>query len=148
MHLAQLNIAETRYDLESPEMADFVTNLEPVNATAEASPGFIWRLQDETGDATSIQAFDNPNIIVNMSVWASVDSLKDFMYRTHHINFLQRKREWFTRPGQDTYVLWWIPQGHTPSVEEGVGRLTHLREQGDTPEAFTFKTNFTPADLS
>ena len=92
MHLAQLNIGKVRFNLESPEMADFVNNLDPINAIAEQSPGFIWRLKDESGDATNIEVENNPDIIVNMSVWESVESLKNFMFKTHHIDFLKRKK--------------------------------------------------------
>jgi hypothetical protein len=142
MHLAQLNIAKPKFHLEAPEIADFVNNLDPINAIAESSPGFIWRLQDESGDATNIQAFDDPEIIVNMSVWESVDSLKGFMFKTHHIDFLKRKKEWFYPLDEAAYVLWWIPQGHIPSVEEAVARLMHLRENGESAHAFSFKSNF------
>ncbi|ULN65695.1 DUF3291 domain-containing protein [Vibrio gigantis] len=137
MKLAQLNIALAKYPLDAPEIKEFVDNLELVNGIAENSEGFVWRLKDESGDATNIQAFDDPNMIVNMSVWDSVDSLK---------NFMRRKGEWFHRLPEDTYVLWWIEEGHTPTLEEAIERLEHLRETGDTPYAFTFKTNFTASE--
>lgn len=142
MHLAQLNIAKAKYALEAPEIKEFVDNLEPVNDLAESSKGFVWRLQDESGDATNIQAFTDPNIIVNMSVWDSVDALKNFMFRTHHKDFLRRKKEWFHNIPEDSYVLWWIPIGHSPTVEEAVEKLEYLRSNGDTPKAFSFKSNF------
>ena len=147
MHLAQLNIAQTRFDLESPEMADFVNNLEPINTIAENSPGFIWRLKDETGDATSIEVENNPDIIVNMSVWDSVESLKNFMFKTHHIDFLKRKKEWFIPLGKASYVLWWIPVGHTPTIQEAMGKLEYLRQHGESQEAFSFKGNFAKPEL-
>ncbi|KKC99340.1 DUF3291 domain-containing protein [Photobacterium halotolerans] len=146
MKLAQLNIALAKYPMDAPEIKDFVDNLAPVNAIAESSEGFIWRLQDESGDATSIQAFDDPNIIVNMSVWESVDSLKNFMFRTHHRDIMRRKAEWFHRPAEDTYVLWWVEDDHIPTIAEAKARLEYLRRQGDSPFAFTFKSNFTPED--
>ncbi|MDX2321600.1 MAG: DUF3291 domain-containing protein [Moritella sp.] len=142
MHLAQLNIAKAKYALDAPEIKEFVDNLEPVNNTAETSDGFIWRLKDENGDATSIQAFLDPNIIVNMSVWQSPDALKNFMFRTHHRDFLRRKKEWFDIIPEDSYVLWWVPVGHIPTVEEAVSKLEFLRNNGDSPAAFTFKSNF------
>lgn len=142
MQLAQLNIAKAKYDMEAPEIKDFVDNLEPVNGIAEQSPGFIWRLQDESGDATNIRVLDDPDMLVNMSVWASVDDLKNFIFRTVHINFLKRKKEWFHLDGNDTYVLWWIEDGHIPTLEEAMARLNYLRENGDTPYAFSFKSNF------
>lgn len=142
MHLAQLNIAKVRFDLESPEMSDFVNNLEPINAIAEKGPGFIWRLKDETGDATGIEVENNPDIIVNMSVWESVESLKNFMFKTHHIDFLKRKKEWFIPLGEASYVLWWIPEGHIPTVQQAMAKLEHLRQNGETQEAFSFKGNY------
>jgi len=142
MHLAQLNIAKAKYSLEAPEIKEFVDNLEPVNNLAELSSGFVWRLKDESGDATDIQAFSDPNIIVNMSVWESTDALKNFMFRTYHREFLRRKTEWFDNIPEDSYVLWWVPIGHIPSVEEAVKKLEYLRSNGDTPNAFTFKSNF------
>ena len=146
MHLAQLNIAKAKYSLEAPEIKEFIDNLEPINNLAEASDGFIWRLKDESGDATSIQAFDDPDMIVNMSVWDSIDALKDFMFRTHHRDFLRRKKEWFHNLAEDSYVLWWVPVGHIPSVEEAIAKLEFLRENGDTAHAFSFKSNFSAAE--
>ncbi|MFA0671586.1 DUF3291 domain-containing protein [Vibrio splendidus] len=146
MKLAQLNIALAKYPLDAPEIKEFVDNLELVNGIAESSEGFVWRLKDESGGATNIQAFDDPNMIVNMSVWDSVDSLKNFMFRTHHRDFMRRKGDWFHRLPEDTYVLWWIEEEHIPTLEEAIKRLEHLREIGDTPYAFTFKTNFTASE--
>ena len=139
MQLAQLNIARTKAAMDEPLMKEFVDNLAPINAMAESSQGFVWRLQDESGDATSIQAFDDPSLIVNMSVWTSVESLKAFIFKTHHIDFLKRKSEWFDSLEEANYVLWWVPQGHRPSVEEAKERLMHLREQGESSYAFSFK---------
>lgn len=148
MHLAQLNIAKVKFELDAPEIKDFVDNLEPVNNTAETSEGFVWRLQDESGDATHIQAFSDPDILVNMSTWTSVDALKNFMFRTHHRDFLRRKKEWFHNMAEDSYVLWWVPVGHIPTVEEAVERLQHLRDNGDSPYAFTFKSNFDSSEVT
>jgi len=143
MQLAQLNIAKAKYALDQPQIKDFVDNLEMVNATAESSDGFIWRLTDESGDATSIVAFDDPSILVNMSVWTDVNSLKNFMFRTHHRDFMRRKVEWFVPFVGDSYVLWWIEDNTIPTIEQAKKRLMHLRENGDSPVAFTFKSNFT-----
>ncbi|PMG80971.1 hypothetical protein BCU84_00515 [Shewanella sp. 10N.286.51.B7] len=148
MKLAQLNIAKCKYPLEAPEMKDFVDNLDEVNGIAEASLGFVWRLQDESGDATQIQVFDDPSLIVNMSVWEDVESLKNFMFRTHYRDFMRRKGEWFERLSEDSYVLWWVAEGHTPDVHEAKERLMHLRENGDSAYAFTFKSNFTESDIA
>lgn len=142
MYLAQLNIARAKYALEALEIKEFVDNLEHINNLAESSDGFVWRLKDDNGDATNIQAFSDPNIIVNMSVWDSVDALKNFMFRTHHRDFLRRKKEWFHSIPEDSYVLWWVPIGHIPTVEEAIDKLEYLRKNGDTPNAFSFKSNF------
>lgn len=142
MQLAQLNIAQAKYPLDAPEIKDFVDNLDMVNAIAEQSDGFRWRLIDESGDATSIEAFDNPNILVNMSVWSSIDALKNFMFRTHHRDFMRRKGEWFEPIALDSYVLWWIEDNHIPTIEEAKERLEYLRKNSDSPYAFTFKSNF------
>lgn len=144
MYLAQLNIAKIRYPIDSIEMKPFVDNLEPINQLAESSEDFVWRLKDDSDNATSYSAFGDPELIVNMSVWKSVDGLKDFMFRTHHKDFLGRKKEWFLPATEATYVLWWVEKDHIPTVDEALERLTHLREHGDTPHAFTFKSNFKP----
>lgn len=148
MHLAQLNIAKAKYELDDPKISEFVDNLEPVNKLAEQTDGFVWRLQDESGDATNIEVFDDPTLLINMSVWQCVDSLKDFMFRTHHRDFLRRKKEWFEHIPDDSYVLWWIPKGHLPTIEEGIERLQYLRKHGDTAHAFSFKSNFSPDECS
>jgi len=147
MHLAQLNIAKTKYSLDEPEIKEFVDNLVPVNQLAESSDGFIWRLKDENDDATNIKAFSDPEIIVNMSVWTSTDALKNFMFRTHHRDFLRRKKEWFHNIPDDSYVLWWIPEGHIPSIEEAVEKLELIRKNGDSPGAFSFKSNFSAEEF-
>jgi hypothetical protein len=128
-------------------MAGFVDNLEPINAIAESSQGFIWRLKDESGDATSIQIEGDPGLIVNMSVWDGVESLKHFMFKTHHIDFLKRKKEWFIPMTEESYVLWWVAQGHIPTIEEAMAKLKLLRQNGETPEAFSFKGNFAKPKL-
>jgi len=148
MNLAQLNIAHIKYPLDSAEMKGFVDGLDHINGLAENSDGFVWRLKDESGDATSITAFDDPNIIVNMSIWKDQDSLKNFMFRTEHRDFLKRKREWFDIKGEDTYVMWWLAKGEIPTVQEAAEKLEYLRSNGDSPLAFSFKSNFTPQDLS
>ena len=144
--LAQLNIGVIRGPIDSPVMAEFVANLERINALAEASPGFVWRLQTEAGDATAIRPFDDPNQLVNMSVWRDADSLRRFVYRSAHADILKRRREWFERLGEAIMVLWWVPRGHRPGVEEAIARLTLLRARGATPEAFTFRQTFPAPD--
>lgn len=139
-HLAQLNIARLLAPLDSPQLADFVAALEPVNALADGSPGFVWRLQTEDGDATSIRAFDDDMLIVNMSVWESAEALADFVYRSDHRSVLRRRREWFERMDEAYVVLWWVPAGHLPSIEEAKERLARLRNDGSSPHAFTFRS--------
>ena len=148
MYLAQLNIAKLKYPIDSPELKEFTDNLAPVNQLAEESEGFIWRLKDDNGDATSFQAYSDPSIIVNMSTWSSIDALKNFMFRTHHRDFLRRKAQWFENIPQDNYVLWWIPNDCTPTIEEGIERLNYLRNNSDSPYAFTFKSNFSTTEAT
>lgn len=140
-HLAQLNIASMKEPLESPGMADFVNNLERINALAEASPGYVWRLQDEAGDATAIRPFGD-EVLVNLSLWRDVQSLSDYVYKSAHTEMLKRRREWFAKVEQAHMVLWWVTAGHRPSVEEAAVRLAHLREHGATAHAFSFRQAF------
>jgi hypothetical protein len=135
--LAQLNIGELKAPLDSPELKDFVDNLDRINALAESSPGFVWRLKGEGNDATSLRPFGD-NIIVNMSVWRDVNALRDYVYKTAHVEIMKRRREFFSRMGKAYLALWWVPAGHEPTVAEAVGRLEHLRKHGPTAEAFTF----------
>ncbi|MEH6347123.1 MAG: DUF3291 domain-containing protein [Bermanella sp.] len=146
MYLAQLNIAKAKAPMEDPMLKEFVDNLEPINKLAEQSPGFIWRLQDESGAATSFQAFDDPLIISNMSLWQSVQHLKDFIYKTHHLDFLVRKEDWFDRLPEGNQVMWWVEDNHRPDLKEATQRLMHLREHGESPYAFTFRRNFSLED--
>ena len=146
-HLAQLNVGRLREPLDSPASAGFVVGLKPVNALADATPGFVWRLTDEGGeDATSIHP-NGDDMIVNLSVWESLEALWDFAYRSDHLDFVRRRREWFVRPSEPIAVLWWVPAGHVPSVEEAMSRLALLREKGPGPEAFTFRDSYDPAGL-
>jgi hypothetical protein len=130
--------------MDDPRIDDFRNNLEPVNALAEASPGYVWRLQDESGDATSIKAFDDDLMILNLTVWESIEALADFVFRTGHVEFLRRRREWFEAPSQPITCLWWIPEGTLPTVDDAIARLDHLRAHGPTATAFTFRTRFEP----
>jgi hypothetical protein len=147
-HLAQLNIARFKLPMEDPAMAGFVEQLDPINALADEAPGFVWRLQTEEGNATSIHAFEDDLMLVNMSVWESVEALADFVYRSGHIEVMRRRREWATRMPEAYMVLWWVPAGELPSVEEAKGRLAQLRERGPTPQAFTFKERFSPDEAA
>lgn len=146
--LAQVNIALPREPLDTPLLAEFVAALAPINALADASTGFVWRLQSDDGDATSIRAFDDDRLIVNMSVWTSLEALADFVYRTAHTDVMRRRREWFERLGELHMALWWVPAGHQPSVKEAEQRLRHLRTHGPSASAFTFRTPYAPPDGS
>ena len=139
LHLAQLNIARMLAPLTDPVMADFVANLDPINQLAEDSPGFVWRLKGDGNDATSLRPFDDDFIIVNMSTWANLEALQAYVYRSAHTGFLRRRKEWFSKMSDAMVVLWWVPAGHTPTVEEAKERLLHLRQHGETAHAFSFK---------
>ena len=143
--IAQVNIALPREPLDSPALAEFVANLEPVNALADAAPGFVWRLEDESGDATSIRAFDDERLIINMSVWESIEALWEFVYSGRHLEVMRRRREWMTRIAGTYMCLWWVPRGHLPTVEEAKRRLERLEHRGPTRDAFTFKQRYEPA---
>jgi hypothetical protein len=144
MHLAQMNIATALYDLDDLRMADFMNRLDDINALAETSPGFVWRLKSGSGNATDIQATDDPRLIVNMSVWQSVETLFDFAYRSDHRSVMVKRRSWFAKPDGPYQVLWWVEPGRLPTIDDGLERLEILRVHGPTPRAFTFKSVFRP----
>lgn len=143
-HLAQCNIATMRGDRDDPIMAGFFERLEPLNALADSSPGFVWRLQTEDGDATAIQAFDNPRILFNLSVWESLEALDAYVYRSDHLGAVQRRADWFERPKASPLALWWLPAGQLPDVSAAKERLERLWMDGPGPEAFTFRHRFGP----
>jgi heme-degrading monooxygenase HmoA len=143
-HLAQVNIGRFRLPVEGPANADFMNALDHVNALAEASPGFVWRLKGEGNNATDLKPYDDPNIAVNMSVWESVDALAAFVYRNmDHRAVMRRRREWFEE--MSVYMaLWWVPAGTTPTVEDAKQKLALLEQHGPTADAFTFRQPFAP----
>ncbi len=143
-HLVQINIARMKAPLEDPIMQEFVAGLDPINALADAAPGFVWRLQDDSGDATSLRPFPDDYLIVNMSVWESVASLRLFTYKTAHVAYVRQRKAWFETLDQPIYALWWLPAGQIPTVAEAKIRLEHLIEHGDSPTAFTFGKPFAP----
>jgi hypothetical protein len=143
-HIAQLNVGRIVAPTDSPVLADFMAALDRINALAEASPGFVWRLQGDSGNATEILTTPDPYFLINMSVWRSIEELFEFVYRSAHTGFMVRRREWFERPVEAYQVLWWVPGGYRPSAQEALARLDHLRAHGASPYAFTFKQHFPP----
>jgi hypothetical protein len=147
--LAQLNVARFKAPPGDPVLADFMAALDPINAVADEAPGFVWRLQTDEGNATSIHAFDDDDLmLVNMSVWESVEALADYVYTEPHLAIMRRRREWTVRLAEQHICLWWIPVGVIPTVEEAIERLDHLRANGPTPHAFTFKKRFAPDEAT
>lgn len=145
--IAQMNVGTVLYLPDDPRMAGFMGRLDEINALAEASPGFVWRLQSASGNATDILTTDNPHFLVNMSVWRDVEALFDFAYKSAHSGVMAQRRQWFERPAGAYQVLWWVPEGHRPSTDEGLGRLAHLDRHGPSARAFTFKATFPPPHL-
>ena len=140
MPLAQLNISRMLAPtIDHPIMADFVAQLDTINQLAEQSEGFIWRLKGDGNDATSLRPFDDDRIIVNMSVWESSDALQNFVFRSMHTAVMRDRKKWFEKPVQLMTVLWWVPTGHLPTVEEAKEQLEHLNANGPGPQAFTFR---------
>ena len=140
--LAQINIGRVAAPLDDPSMAEFMAALAPVNAVADASPGFVWRLKDDSGNSTYIRAFDDPQMIVNLSVWETVEALRAFTYRGHHTAVLTRRRDWFDKLDRSHLALWWTRAGSKPTAAEGLARLDHLDRHGPTEHAFTFAKLF------
>jgi hypothetical protein len=143
-HLAQINIGRALVPVDHPQFADFMANLAPINALADADPGHVWRFQTPEGNATAIRPYDDDRIMVNFSVWRDAESLRAFTYSGPHAAIMRRRREWFEKMTDMYLALWWVPAGHLPSVEEAVAKLEHLKQFGPTPEAFTFR-QFYPA---
>jgi hypothetical protein len=146
-HLAQLNIARLCASIDSPQLADFVAGLERINALADRAPGFLWRMQSEQGDAAARDRF-GADVVANLSVWEGIEPLWDFVYRSAHAEVMRRRREWFQRMPEAYMVLWWMPSGHVPTVQEADARLRRLREHGPDAAAFTFKRPFPAPDVA
>lgn len=147
MHLAQVNVARALGPMDGAVMAEFARALDPINLLAERSPGFLWRLQDDDGDATALRIFDDGQVLINLSVWRSVDTLRDYTYRSGHAHYVKRRKEWFSAFGRPHYALWWVPEGHRPTPEEARDRIDWIHERGPTADAFTFTTLFDPPRL-
>lgn len=147
-HLAELNVATLRHPLDDPRIAPFVEMLDSVNAAADRAPGFVWRLVGEgAADATGLRPAGE-DVIVNLSVWQTREALWDFTYRSGHLEVMRRRREWFHRHVEAHMVLWWVPAGHLPTVEEALERLADLRANGPSPRAFTFASSCSPAEAA
>jgi hypothetical protein len=144
-HLAQANIGRFRAPIDSPVMEGFRTQLDPINALADRSPGFVWRLQTEDGNATAIRPYAGDDLMaINMSVWESLESLQQFVYKSDHVAPLRERKQWFEPVEGPILVLWWIVAGQIPTVADAQDRLAHLKAHGPTPHAFTFRTSFPP----
>jgi hypothetical protein len=141
-YIAQLNIGKFRFPTTDPRMAGFMNQLKPINALADGTPGFVWRLQDDSGDATAIRPFPDDMVAVNFSVWETIDALFNYVYYSDHAKVLRERKQWFEHMTEHYMVMWWIPAGHTPTLLEAKERLEALRRDGPTPFAFTFKQRF------
>ena len=144
-HIAQVNIGRVRAPIEDPLMAGFVSRLDEINALADRSPGFVWRLQTSTGNATYFRPYpEDDRILVIMSVWETIDALRHYVYKTVHAELLRQRENWFEKFVGTYTALWWVPVGHRPGLDEAKKRLAHLEKSGPTQFAFTFKTTFPP----
>jgi hypothetical protein len=141
-HLAQINIAYAKEDNDSAVMAGFIKRLDEINALADKAPGFVWRLQGEEGNAVSLQVFEDPLLLVNMSVWEDMESLKHYVYRSSHVELIRDRDAWFNKMRKMHQALWWVPAGQIPSVAEGKEKLALIQQQGVSAAAFTFARPF------
>lgn len=141
--LAQINIARMKgVNIEDPIMKEFVDNLDRINALAEGSEGFIWRLKDDNNNATAFNPYDDEQIIINVSVWESIEALEQFVYRSLHTDFLKRRREWFQQFGKAYTAMWWIPAGVYPTIAEAAQKLADLQENGASAAVFDFRNKY------
>jgi hypothetical protein len=147
MNLAQFNIGRLRASLDSPQIADFKANLDRINEMADASPGFVWRLiaANDTG-ATSLHPYGDELVIVNLSVWRSIETVRGYVYHSEHLDFLRRRRDWFEKMAAEHQALWWMPDGMPPTLDEAMERLELVRRNGSAPEAFTFRDPYPDPD--
>ena len=144
-HIAQINIGQVKAPLDDPRMAGFVARLDEINALADNSPGFVWRLQTSEGNATYFRPYpEDDRVLLNMSVWETIEALRHYVYRTAHVELLRQRQEWFESFAGAYVALWWVPAGHLPGIDEAKKRIAHLDAHGPTQFAFTFKTTFEP----
>lgn len=146
-HIAQVNIGRMLAPTDDPIMADFMNNLDRINALAESAPGFVWRLQTDEGNATALRVFEDDWLLINMSVWTDVEALYEYTFKTEHAQFVRRRREWFEKFDQHYFAMWWIEAGTEPTPADAKAALAHLDEHGPTPRAFTFKPRFTAEEM-
>ena len=146
-HLAQINVGRLRAPIDDPQITEFADALDAINAAADESPGFVWRLQTDEGNATGIQTTDDPLFLVNMSVWETSEALFEYVYRSEHVDFMRKRSDWFERMAEPHMCLWWIPAGHVPTPDEGLRRLERFRRDGPTPDAFSFRHQY-PSPVS
>lgn len=144
LHIAQVNIARMKAALDDPLMTGFVARLDEINALADHSPGFVWRLQTDEGNATYLRPYDDDRILFNMSVWETIEHLKQYVYKSAHTQLIRQRQEWFEKFESVYMALWWVPANHIPGVDEAKKRLAHLEDRGPTPFAFTFRQTFPP----
>lgn len=143
-HIAQANIAHMRAPMDDPMMADFVARLEPLNALADQSPGFVWRLESEEGEVSPVATFSGQRVLFNLSVWESIEALEVYVYKSNHVKAVQKRAEWFERASRSPLVLWWMAAGHRPTEQEAEQRFESLWQNGPTAGAFTFRSRFDP----
>ena len=144
-HIAQVNMGRIKAPLDDARMAGFMSRLDEINALADGSPGFVWRLQTNDGNATYFRPYpEDEHILLNMSVWETIEALKDYVYRTAHAELLRNRHEWFENFRGAYMALWWVPVGHVPGIDEAKKRVAHLNLNGPTQFAFTFKVTFPP----
>ena len=144
-HLAENNLAWMRYQFEDPRMAGMRDEIDRINKLGDRSPGFVWRFETEGGDATDVRVLDDPRILFNLTIWETVADLRRYVYRSEHVEFFRRRREWFLPPPHEPVALWWVPEGERPGVDEAMARIERLWRDGPSPEAFTLKQVYDPA---
>ena len=142
--LAQINVGRLRAPLDDPQVAGFADALDAVNAIADATPGFVWRLQTEEGNATTIQTTDDPLFLINISVWETAEALYDYVYRSEHVDFMRKRSDWFERMEAPHMCLWWIPTGEVPTPQQALHRLERFKQDGPTEYSFSFRHQFPP----
>jgi len=141
-HLAQYNVATLVAPLDDPRLDEFRASLDRINQLGDRSPGFVWRHKNADGNSTGTRVGDDPLVVINFTVWESIEALFEYTYHSDHVEVFRRRREWFDEHGGPYLVFWWIPAGHIPGVHEAEARLAYLREHGPTAHAFDFKHRF------